>query len=796
MDYIVEMALNDYTDFKKFEEISTRILNDEGYSSIRAIGGIDDMGIDGEEIKYFKDGSERTIFQYSLDKRDKQKIIDTIEKLDTNSISFDSIVFVTLNQINNVQRIKADVRKKYNNRFSIDIIERKTILARLTASDNHLFNIYFPNIKAQIDSTVFNKKAFFSEDTIDQLQTSLLKCSLLFSFNQQSHSTRKELLDKLILSIIVGKTEVAIKEIKQLIEEKYERIFPESQIKSSIQSLTKEDYVKEKGNQISPTKKAITFLEGNLQKINSATEALISDIIEKVKDLSADTIDKGTISKLKSNIQNSLSAFFRLHGVDYASANANAGFSTNYGFDKNADLIKITKLGLQDKIGSLLVYAIGETIKQPTEEQSEVLSQWAKAFIGVQIMNLDPTLKEFQTSSFSKKTFIIDTDFLLYAIVDECEKHEVFSRLIKELKNLNCKLIIPIDVINEVLKHGEAEKYFKYFSSTFDKVDNNIIDESIHNVFVKGYYTGLLTEKISKSTSFKTYLSNYINKESPYDYLLDLIEYKFPKTFSIKELADISVRTLDYDQLEDLTNQIFELTKNTFKAKWRSDEENREVSLNDAKMYLTTYRLNKATPISDKSILPGDFYLLTSSTRAARCGLKMGLTTSISVKPEILITLLEQLGSFEMSSKEYINIFENPYLVEIVKESWQDIKILIDAGVDLKDKNPVNLQYELKDVIHKFLISKDQIDNSSLETDEKETEGVEINDFAKFAKLVKSKGYKFTPGVEKILDKFKEMEGDIKVKVRMIEELKKETIIFGARRKKYFDKLAGGKRGR
>ena len=81
MDYIIEIALDKYTDYNKFEELATRILNDEGYDKIHAIGGIADEGMDAEQVKHYQDSTERTVFQYSLDKRNKQKIIDTIEKL-------------------------------------------------------------------------------------------------------------------------------------------------------------------------------------------------------------------------------------------------------------------------------------------------------------------------------------------------------------------------------------------------------------------------------------------------------------------------------------------------------------------------------------------------------------------------------------------------------------------------------------------------------------------------------------------------------------------------------------------
>lgn len=791
MDYLIEIALNRYTDFSKFEELATRILTDEGYDSIHAIGGIGDMGMDAEEVRHYTDETNRTVFQYSLDKRNKQKVISTIDKLIDKKIQFQSVVFVTINQINNTETIKSEIRKKYKNQFEISIIERKTIIARLSHNNYHLFNTYFPNFRAQIENTLFNKKVYFSEGTSDILETSLLKCSLLFTFNSRASNTRKDLFDKLILSIVVSSQSISVVDIISVISKKYSRVFDEHQIKTSIQRLQKQDFINETDHKYGPSKKAIEYIEGNVHQVEESTDALIADILEKVNSTVESSIDKSTISKIKNNIKNSLSAFFRLHGVDYTTT---ADGNSDFGFEQNKALIEITKQGLSEKISSNLIYAIGDTIKNPTDVQAETLSHWSKAFISLQILNLDPALKEFQSTNFSKKTFIIDTDFLLNCLVEECTISKICRRLINQLKSLNCKMIIPKEVIAEVIKHGEAENNYNYFKSAFNTVDEKIIDEKVHNVFVKGYYTGLLNGTISKTTTFRTYLTNYINKDSPFSFLVELIEYRFPATFIIEELTTLGLGRIDQGVLDGLTELINAQTKNTFKAQWRSEDENYEVSYNDAKMYLTTYYLNEKTVRDKKAILPGSFYLLGSSSRAARCGLKLGLSTSISVKPETLIGLLEQLGSFELSSKEYVNIFENPYLVEIANDCWSDIKVLIDAGVDLKDKNPVNLRFELKDTIHQYIIERNKFDNKETVIEEEKQEEVELRDFIKFTRHVKSKGYKFTPSIEQIIDKFKEMQTDIQDKDSIIKELTEKSELFGKRKQKYLERIASKKK--
>lgn len=785
MSYIINIALDTYTDFKKFEELATTILNDDGYNSIIAIGGVGDDGVDAEQNKYFKDSTERTIFQYSLDKSPKQKTINTIEKLRCNGVRFNNLVYVTTMIINNIGVIKADIRKKYGSGFSVEIIERTTIISRLQRDNDKLFKRYFPDIKSQL-STLNESETYFNDHLKDSFQASLLKCSLLFTFNPDAQATRKDMFDRLILSVVVTQKGVLVSEIKSFLKSQYSRDVPEDQIKSSIERLKKDKLVSENDGRISTTVKTTEVIEGNVLGINNETEALIEDIIEKVKLSASRSIDVATLSKIKLNIKESLTLYFRLHGLDCV--NNNKMFNINIG--TNEDLIKITKAnGLSNELGDLLVYAIGDTLKNPTEKQADILFKWAKAFIGLQILNLDPTLKEFQKTTFAQKTFIVDTDVLLNCIVKENPLNKTYVRLIKELKTYGCKLIIPEEVITEVLKHGDALSNYNYIKNTFESVDDNIVSEQIHNVFVKGYYTGIIENTILRTTSFKQYISNYIDENSPRLFIIDVINHYFPNTFHIKDLSDISKQNIDNDQIERLTEKINSITKLTFKAKWRSSEENLDISRNDARMYLTAYNLNHINESSETTILSHNYYLLTNSTRAARCGLKEGLKTSVSVKPEILISLFEQLGSFEINSKEFLNIFENPYLAEITSGCWENIKLLMDSGVDLRGKNPVRLKYDLNDTIHEFLTNDDNDFIDDIERNDNE-----IKDFNQFVEKVKSKGYKFSINIEAFLNDHETLKEDLQQQKELYNKMNEQITIFGKRKQRYLDRIAKDKK--
>lgn len=786
MDYIVNFALDKYTDFNKFEELANRILAEEGYDNIIAIGGIGDDGADAQETKYYKDKTERTVFQYSLNKHPRQKIIDTIEKLKSNNIQFQSLVYATTTQINNVGEIKSEIRKKYNNEFNIEIYERATIISRLTANNEKLFKIYFPNFRSQL-ANYTDSETYFSEKSNDVFQASLLKCSLLFTFNPNAQATRKDLFDKLVLSVIISQKgkELLISDIKSFLKKQYSRDIQEEQIKSSIERLKKDKLILEKDGKIKTTTKTTEIIEGNVIGINHETDALIDDVIEKVKKAFGKSIDNAALSKMKINIKESLSAYFRLHGLDYTKIDNNQILPSS--IDNNEDLIKITKENLSKEIGDLLVYSLGDTLRNPTEQQAEILFKWAKAFISTQILNLDPTLKEFQKTTFSKKTFIVDTDVLLNCIVKESDLNKTYTRLLKGLKSYGCKLIIPEEVITEVLKHGDAQSNYNYIKNTFDFVDENIVSGKIHNVFVKGYYNGIINNMIPKSDSFKKYLSNYIDDASPRSFLLDYINHYFPNTFYITNLSDILDQSVNQELLGRLTTRINDVTKNTFKAKWRSSEENFEISQNDAKMYLTTYFLNDINEANQTTILPHNYYLLTNSTRAARCGLKEGLATTISVKPELLIGLFEQLGSFEIKSKEFLNIFDNPYLVNIADECWDDIKLLIDSGLDLTGKNPVRLKYDLNDTIHEY-ITNDK--NDPFDEDVRLQNINDIKDFKQFAEKIKSKGYKFSQDIESFINEYQTLKEDYNEQEKIIDEMNKKIAVFGKRKQNYLDRIA------
>lgn len=780
---IIEFGLDKYTDFRKFEMLATEVLTFEGFCNIMPIGGIDDEGVDAETVKYFQDKEQRTVFQYTIQENLSSKVSDTIKKLKANNVEFQQVIFVTKHQINNIATIKRTARTKHQ--VSIDIFEKKTFIKHLS-TQNGLFARYFPDIKAQLTSSLLDTHTVFSSnDSQDPLESSLLRCSLLFTFNSNSDGARKDLFDSTILALISTDLEPkSIEFISQRFKDQFGKEITGHEIDSSIVRLKKKKLVSTSNNKITATELAVERLEGNQSRINSETKALIDDINAKVSLIHEDKIDTRTEGIITNNIQQSLSAYFCLYGLEYTDSAQTLG--AKFGFSQNQDLIEIAKNGLPERIGDLLVYSIGETLKEPTIEQTEILAGWARAYIGVQIMGLDPKLRNIQATHLNKKTFIIDTDFLLYCLVSDTSLNSIYLRVVEELRKLSCRIIIPEEVIYEALKHAEfSERNYNYFRNTFDTVDSAIIDEKIGNIFVKGYYSAITNRNLESSDSnFKTYLANFYDKEYPFEFLKEVIERTFKGNIEIKEISELIFTPIEPYKLEELTNAIYEETQRTFKGTYRSRPENLKVAQTDAKLYLTLHNINQSTDRNSKEIFSGTHYLLTSTTRALRCARKLGYKHNVLAKPNTLINLLERIGKFHPSAKDIVNLFENPFLIDAVNNSWDDIKNLIEAGVSLKGKNIVRLKWDLDKEIKTFISNQQNVEEpvENISNDK-------VVNYISFIKDVKSKGYKLIPETEQLYNKFEDFEDQIQSNKITQEALGKEIEKFGAKRQKYFNKI-------
>lgn len=789
----IELALSRYTDFFKFEQLCLEVMNYYGFSRIKKVGGYKDDGVDAISSDFYYDETQTSrVFQFTMQTDTKSKITDTVKKLKKNGIDYDELVIVTSQAVNNIDGLTKKFRLDYKK--SLQIFDLSTFVT-IIGSHQELLKRYFPDLNAQIQKD-FLKDDYFSDSGEDQLSISMIKSTLLFSLSPdlKTDQQRKNLFDKTVLSMISSVDEgFSIKELINEFHEKFGRILADSQIRASLDRLMTKGLISVEAEKYKASKKAKLDMMTGMAYVEQRTNALIDDIIAKTHVIASGIKCSVDDDKLMwGNVKKTLNLFFKYYGTDL-SLDAD---SIVPNMVRQEELIRLLTDGIQPDLGECLVYSLGEVLSHPNETQAEMISLWARAFIGTQLMRLDPMLSAFQSNAIKDKTFILDTDFVLNCMVKNGKQSSVYSMLLQELLRIGCKVYITDSVVREVVTHAEfAKRNYNYFRNTFEATDEAVVYEELKNVFVIDYFVSMLRNNSDYSDkSFSSYMSNVYDPDDSYNFMLEVMETRLPKGVVIGDKELIEKVSIDVVERENLTKSIYDETIKTYKAAYRSDEENWQIAKTDAELYLIARCLNRDQPVRNKELLYGSAYLITNSTRSIRCAKSNGIFSAVVSKPSVLVALLSEIGWFDASDKSIIDLLGNPFLAEITNQNWEDLKALVELGVDLRGIELPKLKRDLKKVLH-ALITKDDVDSSSIVGDGEVAEEQEypkmeeMEEFVQLAGKIHEKGYKMVPAAEKMIEIYERLKSEKETQERLNERFEEELKKVGQGKQNYINRV-------
>lgn len=788
----IELALSRYTDYFKFEQLCIEVMSYYGFPRIKKIGGHKDDGVDAIESNcYYDEAHEKRVFQFTMQKETKAKITNTEKKLEKNGIEYDELIIVTSQAVNNIDGLTKQFR--INNQKSLQIFDLSAFVT-VIGSHQDLLQRYFPDLNSQIQKDFLNDD-YFSDSGEDQLSISMIKSTLLFSLSQdlKINQQRKNLFDKSVLSVISSIDEgYNINEVIDEFHKKFGKILVDSQVKAALERLNTKGLITVDGEKYKASKKVKQEIMTGIAHVEQRTNALIDDIIAQTHVVASGikcSVDDD--KQMWANIKKTLNLFFKYYGTDLAIDVD----SIVPNMVRQEELIRLLKDGLQPDLGECLVYSLGDILSNPNKEQIEMISLWARAFIGTQLMKLDPMLGAFQGNAFKDKIFILDTDFVLNCMVKNGKHSAVYTSLLQELIRIGCKVYITDDVVQEVVTHAEfAKRNFYYFENSFEAIDESVIYEQLKNVFVIDYYISILRkEKEFSNRSFSSYMSNIYDPDDSYNFMLEVMEKRLPQGVIIGDEDLKGQVSVDIVERDNLTKSIYEETIKTYKAAYRSDEENWQIAKTDAELYLIARELNKDMPINkNKMLMYGKAYLITNSTRSIRCAKSNGIFSAVVSKPSVLVALLSEIGWFDASDKSIVDLLGNPFLAEITNQNWNDLKVLIDSGVDLRGKELPRLKRELKQVIHGLMTKEDDdLEREDGAIDEESTipQMEDMEQFVQFAEMIHDKGYKMIPAAEKMIEIYKQLKSDKEGQEMINERLQEELNKVGKSKQKYINRV-------
>lgn len=772
---LIELELEKYTDYVRFEKLAHAYVVYNGYAGAKSIGGVGDLGVDGEYIGSVKEGEKVYIFQYTLQKDTKSKIVDTVKKLTKNNVQYDELCLVTSQEVLTKGDLRATFRKEHKGK-NLEIWDRRDLVPFLSKNPD-IHAQYFGSIQEQLRHDLM-KSEIFDEDTTDALEMSMLKCALLYHFSSpnETRSVRKELFDKMLLSILVGQEKgLTVVELQKKLVDKIHRPYDILEIQAGLQRLGQKDFVTKK-EPYEVTGTAIKEISTNQSQVEKLCESLIDDMTAKsVEGITVSTSQKGIIRR---NIKRALNLYFMLYGGDFERAISGSDWRST---DQTESLFQRVSEGLPEDIAQAVKYGIGRVLQNPTETQKNAIILWGKAFVGSRLMQLDPKLSNFQANKLKDKVFILDTDFVLHCLVKNTKLSGVYKHMVAYLKKIGCKMLIPQTVVDEVVKHAEvAEHNYNYFSSTFDAVDREILMAQIKNVFVLDYYMRSLDGNYSQS--FRDYIENYYDDESPRKYMIEVMRDSFKGRVEIDWAGEeVSISPTIRQSFIDY---IYDLTLKTEKAQFRTSDENRGIATADADLFLMTWQMNQdALRDNNKELLSANAYLLTNTTRAIKCSSNVGLSCNAIVRPTILLSLLDELGYSNPSKDSEFMLFDNPFLAAVTDSCWDDVKCLVDQGVSLRGKNVTRLKKDLEGSMHKYMITPQTTPSTQNKVND-------APNWAPFVREVMSKGYTLTPGARQVIAENDKIKAEMEQMKKELNALRKENSSFKAKRQKYKDKLS------
>jgi len=799
---MINIALDYFTDDKLFESLASEIMRDEGYPNINPIGGLNDMGVDAAQDKfYLHEGRSRIVFQYTLQEYLCDKINETIKKLAKHDISYHELVIVSKRSISAERQRSLIETARKNHDVSLRIFERKTIANRLANTENRIFDRYFSNIEKQFADLTAKHPPLLSGEGSSLLEISMLKSSIAFTFNKDAPRARKSIFDFLTLGLLLEQPSEYVPVAK--LRERYGITTgkiqpPENQVRVSLSRLTEIAFIEWRGDSVRPSKRALETIDGSTAWANDATHSLISDIVDEVCQISKEKISQEDKLKIERNIQNVFVLLFRLSGIEIANQVLKDRFPGPVYLESMHDFVAKAKRQLPNNLGELLISVISQRLATPSAEQARTLTDWSLAYIGVTVMNLDPNLKEFQATRLAKKTFVLDTDFILDCLVQECPHSRIYLELVKSCVSLGSKVIIPESCLEECIKHADlSPRTFNHFGRKLLSFSEEVVHEKVWNIFAKGYYFGVTSGRIPRTMTFEKYLQNYYLPSSPMKFMKEVVGTYFPAGTEILNPATLLSREIPEELVIKLRDELSRVLTQSKKAEYRTPDMIRDLADTDARLFLSTFYLNGEEPNSGANVLGGSYYLVTSSGRYLRAARKIELRDVITTRPQSLVALLDLIGNIELTGPEFVSLFENPLLTHAVEQSWSDVEVLIDSGIELTGKSIPKLRYDLDQELHGHIVAFCEAESQAEEATEVSESDASESKFIRLLKSAGARGYKKIPEVDKFMQILERTQQDAASKAKDLEalgedykELEKTIAYFGKKKQRYLRQMA------
>ncbi|MBO9483851.1 hypothetical protein [Salinisphaera sp. G21_0] len=663
-----------------FEDFAQEFITARLGYQFSSSGGIKDRGIDGFEHTSELEGKPKSIFQMTIDKKPKEKLKDTLEKLKKNNIEYERLTYTTNIEIKNKDELIDYAEEEYGVNLRIfdgDWIAKNSNNAPPTQEAitnfmaRHLREMQKPGREFKVNDHINDPKLYIylmqqigRSEEVEDLNNKLIDSLVLYSLRNTDPDE----------SILMNADEIE-KTVRSMFDFEVERL--RAKINKRLKSLSKKpnrriNHHKNKAGNDSdfyclPYETRIQIVSDNVKdkKIYDGFMEEAEKIIRKNLK-SAEVQVKKVAEMLKSTVE----IIYYQQGLEFSDFLLNGGASDN--FEKNlsetVDLILDSSNVIdrnRNKVKTALILAIRELVYSGSKEAKEYLQSLSKTYLMLFLMKCDPQIISYFQTMAGKMRIFVCTSILVPAFSEIYleEQNKRYWTLLQSAKSRGVRLLVNDTILDELLAHLKSSnrKYEEEYSKNVDLFRKGV-EEFVDQILVRAF---LYAKNEGKINSYSGFLDNFvtINSSSAKQELIDFLYEEFGIEYVSSDTSEMKVEFSqnDYDQLyEELIN----IKGSAGKARA------------DANLILTIYALRSAHGEIKSSLEGYKTWWLSSDTATHRAVSKLfnqKYPVSCYMRPDFLYNYISFTPPKEKVNSVYKNTFPNLLGVQISNHISEDV---------------------------------------------------------------------------------------------------------------------------
>ncbi|MCB1466021.1 MAG: hypothetical protein KDK08_02445, partial [Rhizobiaceae bacterium] len=411
----IEKKLSEPIDWELFEKVVYEVLVNDDYPRLRRLGGRGDDGLDAVEERYYVDPAQKkTIIQVTSQRAQTSKVSDTLRKLRNAGYECELLVMVFRHPVE--ASVRRDIIKMGPTAgTALDVRDQDYLVAQLGKPHSTIFARYFGTTAQQV-AALLERADPLTGDT-DPLRHAMLASMGALVVGDRARLARTTLFDRTVLAAVAATGEEGATQ-DELIES-VRSLMPEDpvdlqRLTAAVGRLKAEGQCRTSRNRIRATENAFAAVGAVLQECESLLTDLLNHVLEHCRRLPK--FDQASAGYVQRNVQRALLQLFR-------------GLGPGGDIADTERLLEDADYGIKALIGAELDSTTTKRVASAlaaffaAEENRGRLANYARTYASLVMRNVDPSGRRWQRSVLSRGCMALDTDAVLYLLVEDLPEH-------------------------------------------------------------------------------------------------------------------------------------------------------------------------------------------------------------------------------------------------------------------------------------------------------------------------------------------------------------------------------------